>query len=307
MRVLNRRTRRIGAVVVTAGAVLGAGPLVAPAYAADGPEGISAQAAFLLDADKGDDGELWSKDGNSQREIASTTKVMTAVLVNDKDDLDRKVTVKQAYRDYVTEEGASTADLQTGDELTARQLLYGLMLPSGCDAAYALADAFGTGDTMAERTASFIEQMNDKAAELGMKDTKFDSFDGIPKTGDNHSTARDMATLAAYALESEAVSEVAQSTDTVQKATNGRTYTWYNTNQLLGSYDGVLGIKTGTGTRSGPCLVFAAQRDGRTVAGVILNGQDRYGDATKMLDWAFGEKSPTKVQLRTLPGDAQRD
>lgn len=302
----------MGAVVVTAGAVLGAGPLVAPAHAAearaDGPEGVTAAAAYLLDTGKdGAEAELWGKDADSQREIASTTKIMTAILVNEKDDLDRKITVKQEYRDYVTEEGASTADLQTGDELTAEQVLYGLMLPSGCDAAFALADHFGAGDTIAERTADFIEQMNDKAAELGLKDTKFDSFDGIPTSGDNYSSASDMAKLAAHALTQDAVSEVVKSTDTVQEASNGRTYTWYNTNELLGSYDGVIGIKTGTGTRAGPCLVFAATRDGRTVAGVILNGQDRYEDATKMLDWAFDAKSPTKLKLRKLPADAQRD
>ncbi|MCK1797473.1 serine hydrolase [Streptomyces sp. XM4193] len=313
LRVLNSGTRRIGAVALTAGAVLGAGPLVAPAYAADspkadGPEGVTAASAYLLDADKeGEEAELWGKDADTQREMASTTKIMTAILVNEKDDLDRKITVKQEYRDYVAEEGASTADLQVGDELTARQVLYGLMLPSGCDAAFALADHFGEGDTVKERTADFITQMNERAAELGLKGTKFDSFDGIPTGTNNYSTAADMAKLAAHALTQDAVAETVKATDTVQKATNGRTYTWYNTNQLLGSYDGAIGIKTGTGTRAGPCLLFAATRDGRTVAGAILNGQERYTDAAKMLDWAFDTKSATKLKLRKLPEGAQRD
>ncbi|WP_425583678.1 D-alanyl-D-alanine carboxypeptidase family protein [Streptomyces macrosporus] len=307
LRSLTRGTRRAGAVAVTAGAVLIAGPLVAPAQAAGGPSGIKAKGAFLLDS--GPNKTLWSKAADTKREMASTTKIMTAaVVVTTKGvDLDRKVTVKKAYRDYVAQYGASTADLKTGDKLTVRQLLYGLMLPSGCDAAYALADTFGSGSTTAARTKSFISKMNKKAADLGMKNTKFDSFDGISKTGNNYSTPRDLAKLARHALGNATFKTVVKSTKTVQKATNGRTYTWYNTNKLLGSYKGVIGIKTGTGTKAGPCLVFAATRDKRTVVGAILNSSDRYADATKMLDWAFKQKTATKVTLRQLPPGAQQD
>ena len=118
-------------------------------------------------------------------QMASTTKVVTAitVLTTPGVSLTKKVTVKQTYRDYVTREKGSTADLKTGDKLTVRQLLSGLMLPSGCDAAYALADAFGTGSTTAARTKSFIGKMNAKAKALGMKNTNFDSFDGISRGG----------------------------------------------------------------------------------------------------------------------------
>ncbi|MGW7519165.1 D-alanyl-D-alanine carboxypeptidase family protein [Streptomyces sp. NPDC054796] len=292
---------------MTAGAVLAAGPLAAPAHAASGPSGIKAKGAFLLDS--GANKKLWSKGADTKRQMASTTKIMTAaVVVSTKNaNLDRKITVKKAYRDYVAKWGASTADLRTGDKLTARQLLYGLLLPSGCDAAYALADAYGTGSTTAARTKSFISKMNKKAADLGMKNTKFDSFDGISKGGKNYSTPRDMAKLGRYALGSSNIRKVAKSTKGVEKATNGRTYTWYNTNKLLGSYKGVIGIKTGTGTSAGPCLVFAATRDSRTVVGVILNSADRYPDATKMLDWAFKKKTASKVTLRQLPAGAQRD
>lgn len=332
MRVLNRGPRRAGAVVMTAGAVLAAGqltaapaqaltaqaapvhaalpagaPTLAPTYDAEGPSGVKAKGAFLLD--RGAGRTMWGKGADSRLEMASTTKIMTAIVVvtTENANLDRKITVKQAYRDYVAQHGASTADLRTGDKLSARQLLYGLMLPSGCDAAYALADAYGTGDSTATRTKSFIGMMNKKAAELGMRGTKFDSFDGIPKAGNNYSTPQDMAKLASYALGSTNFQAVAKSTKTVQKATNGRTYTWYNTNQLLGSYQGVIGIKTGTGSKAGPCLVFAATRDRRTVVGVILNSSDRYPDATRMLDWAFEQKSPSVITLRSLPLGTQHD
>ena len=86
-----------------------------------------------------------------------------------------------------------------------------------------------------------------------------------------------------------------------------RTYTWYNTNQLLGSYKGAIGIKTGTGTKAGPCLVFAATRGDRTFVGVVLNSADRYADAEKMLDFGFGSSTAQTMQLRSLPAGAERD
>ncbi|WP_374490677.1 D-alanyl-D-alanine carboxypeptidase family protein [Streptomyces sp. ICN903] len=307
LRLRTRGIRRAGVVLAAACAVLLAGPTAVPAQAAGGPSGIAAKGAFLLDS--GPDKTLWGKGADTRREMASTTKIMAAaVVVTTKGvDLNRKVTVKKAYRDYVTRYGASTADLKTGDKLTVRQLLYGMMLPSGCDAAYALADTFGSGSTTAARTKSFISKMNKKAAGLGMKNTKFDSFDGISKGGKNYSTPRDMAKLARHAMGNSTFRAVVKAAKTVQKATNGRTYTWYNTNKLLGSYKGVIGIKTGTGSKAGPCLVFAATRDERTVVGVILNSSDRYRDATRMLDWSFKRKTATKVTLRTLPAGAQRD
>lgn len=301
---VSKRARRVGVASVAAGAVLAAGPFVYPAQAA-GPSGVKAKGAFLLDSASGE--EMWGKGSDTKREMASTTKVMAAaVVVSSGADLDRRVTVKKAYRDYVAKWGGSTADLQTGDKLSLRQLLYGLLLPSGCDAAYALADAVGKGGSMNARTASFISKMNAKARQLGMKNTEFDSFDGISKKGRNHSTPRDMAKLGKYALRSANIRKVVKSTSTKQKATNGRTYTWYNSNRLLGSYQGVIGIKTGTGTRAGSCLLFAAERNGRSVVGVILNSGERYPDAKKMLDWALQEKTP-KLDLRQLPKGAERD
>lgn len=243
--------------------------------------------------------------------MASTTKLMTAVVVLDTRGLNlgKKVTVKQSYIDYTARVGGSKADLQKGDKLTVKQLLYGLLLPSGCDAAMALADTFGTGDTTAKRTKSFIAQMNKKASALGMTKSHYDTFDGISQGGQNYTTPRDMAKLARHALKNSTLGTVVKSVDTIQKApaANGRTrtYFWNNTNRLLGSYSGAIGIKTGTGTAPGRCLVFAAKRDGRTVVGVILNAPKRYPDAKKMLDWAF--RAHTKVTWRQLPKGTPRD
>ncbi|MBB4893280.1 D-alanyl-D-alanine carboxypeptidase (penicillin-binding protein 5/6) [Streptomyces olivoverticillatus] len=302
-----RSARRWGAAVIASTAAVAVAVPATAAQAASGPSGVQAKGAFLLDS--GPNRQLWAKDADTKRQMASTTKIMTAVTVLDSPglDLNKKITIKQSYRDYVERTGASTADLRTGDKLTVRQLLYGLMLPSGCDAAFALADNFGTGSTEAARTKSFIAKMNKKAADLGMKNSKYDSFDGISQAGANYTTPRDMAKLARKALSSATLSTVVKSTRTQQKAANiNRTYYWDNTNKLLGSYKGAIGIKTGTGTSAGPCLVFAAQRGQRTVVGVILNDPtNRYPDATKMLDWAFNTK--TKVKLRQLPPSAQKD
>lgn len=248
--------------------------------------------------------------------MASTTKVTTAIVVLTTPgvDLNRKVTIKQAYRDYVVREGASTADLKTGDKVTVRQLLSALMLPSGCDAAYALADTFGTGTTTAARTKSFIGKMNAKATQLGLKNTKYDSFDGISSAGSNYTTPADLAKMARHAFSSATLRDVVKATQyktTATTSTGGtRTYTWYNTNKLLGSYSGAVGVKTGSGSAAGYCLVFAATRGTKTYVGVLLGEADpnvRFTDAGKLLDFGFGSSTARTMELRTLPKGTQRD
>ncbi|MEU5129974.1 D-alanyl-D-alanine carboxypeptidase family protein [Streptomyces mobaraensis] len=297
--------RRWAAVLAASGAAL-AVALPTASHAADGPAGVGAKGAYLLDSGTGK--ALWSKAADVRRPIASTTKIMTAVVALDgrPADLDKQVTVKQSYRDYVTRHGASTADLRTGDKLTVRQLLYALMLPSGCDAAYALADALGSGPDEAARTRSFVARMNAKAAALGLRNTKFDSFDGIT-AGGGYSTPRDLSALARHALRNSTFTTVTKALSTQQKALNvNRRYTWYNTNKLLGSYEGVFGVKTGSTRASGPCLVFSARRDGRTVVGVVLDdAASRYPDAAKMLDHAYHTHTP--LTLRRLPAAAHED
>ncbi|QFR98228.1 D-alanyl-D-alanine carboxypeptidase [Streptomyces tsukubensis] len=255
---------------------------------------MNADHAFLLDArDGSQEREMW---GGSKADesvpMASTTKIMTAIVVLKHPEwLNRQITVKQEYRDYVAKEGSSTADLQTGDKLTVKQLLHAALIPSGADAAMALADNFGSGDTIDARIADFVAQMNAEAQQLNLSGTHFDTFDGISH-GNNHSTARDLAKLGQRAMLQPVFADVVQNTQykTEAPAANGHTryYTWNNTNELLGTYDGALGVKTGSGPEDGYCVVFAAKRDNRTLVGAIL-GDDtgRFDDATKMLDWGF--------------------
>ncbi|MDT9698597.1 serine hydrolase [Streptomyces sp. P17] len=304
------RIRRAAAVVVTTGALVAGGALTTPAQAAAAPT-VSAKGAFMLDSTTGS--TLYSKYADTKRPMASTTKIMTArvVLAIPDVNLDTKVTIKQAYRDYVAAKGASSADLKTGDKVTVRQLLHAMMLPSGSDAAMALADKFGTGTTVAARTKNFIAKMNKKAEALGLTNTHFDSFDGNSTQNTNYTTPRDLARLTRSAMTFSTFAGIVKKPSTVQYAptsTGGtRKYTWYNTNQLLGSYSGAIGVKTGTNTPSGPCLVFAATRNGKTVVGVLLNDTNRYTDAAKLMDYAFGSTTASTMQLRTLPAGAQRD
>ncbi|WP_329021332.1 D-alanyl-D-alanine carboxypeptidase family protein [Streptomyces sp. NBC_00690] len=311
----NTSVRRAATVVISGGLLLTVSPLAAPAQAAARPvPTVSAKGAFLMDQASGK--ALYGKGNDTRRQMASTTKVATAitVLTIPGVSLSKKVTVKQTYRDYVTREKGSTADLKTGDKVTVRQLLSGLMLPSGCDAAYALADTFGTGTTTAARTKSFIGKMNAKAKSLGLKNTNFDSFDGISQGGRNYTTPSDLTKIARHAFSSATFREVVKAQKYVTKATTStggtRTYTWYNTNKLLGTYSGAVGMKTGTGSVAGPCLIFAATRGSKTYVGVILGASSvdaRFKDAGKLLDYGFGSSTAKSMKLRSLPVGAQRD
>ncbi|MCX4635806.1 D-alanyl-D-alanine carboxypeptidase [Streptomyces sp. RPA4-5] len=259
----------------------------------DAPQ-IKADHAFLLDArDGSQERELWGgAKADESVSMASTTKIMTALVVLKHPEwLGRQITVTQEYRDYVQKVGGSTADLQTGDTLTVEQLLHALLIPSGDDAAMALADNLGTGSTAEARIADFVHQMNVEAQQLGLTGTNFDSFDGVSQ-GNNHSTARDLAKLGQRAMLKPVFADIVKKKQfkTEAVAANGhiRYYTWDTTNKLLSSYDGALGIKTGSGPEAGYALVFAAERDNRTLVGAILKDDaGRFDDATKMLDWGF--------------------
>ncbi len=287
--------RRASAVVVTAGAVLTAGAFSSQAQAAALPTPtINAPGGFVMNNGSGT--TLYSKAADTRRATGSTTKIMTArvVLAQKNLDLDSKVTIQKAYSDYIVNNNwASSAHLIVGDKVTVRQLLYGLMLPSGCDAAYALADKFGSGSTRDARVASFIGQMNATAKSLGLKNTHFDSFDGIGR-GKNYSTPRDLTKIASSAMKFSTFRTVVGTKSTKQKVmtkSGGYRYmSWTNTNNLLGSYKGTIGVKTGSGPEAKYCLVFAATRGGRTVIGTVLASSSigtRTADAKKLMDYAF--------------------
>ncbi|MFF4160737.1 D-alanyl-D-alanine carboxypeptidase family protein [Streptomyces sp. NPDC001678] len=293
-----RRAKGALAVTIATGALFTA---TAPAQAAAVPN-LTAAGAIVIDGTNGT--ALMAKDADTKRPMASTTKIMTAVVVTSLPglNLDQKVTVKQEYLDYVYAKGASSAQLKAGATPTVRQLLYGMMLPSGCDASYALADTFGTGTTMAARTADFIAKMNAKAKELGMANTVFDSFDGISATGNNLSSPRDLAQLTRHAMTSPLFQTLVK-TATYSTGGTATVANWSNSNLLVQprptgyGYPGAIGVKTGTTTAAGKCLVFSVTRNGKTIIGVLLNDEERYMDSMALSDWALGPAASSRTAL----------
>ncbi|WP_128377579.1 D-alanyl-D-alanine carboxypeptidase family protein [Streptomyces cavernae] len=290
------RIGRAAIVSLTAGAMAAVGTLTTSAQAATvAKPTIAAKGGYVMNSATGK--TLFTKAADYRRSTGSTTKIMTALVVLGQSNLnlDSKVTIQKAYSDYIVANNyASNAKLIVGDKVTVRQLLYGLMLPSGCDAAYALADKFGSGTTRAARVKSFISKMNTKARNLGLTNTHFDSFDGIGR-GANYSTPRDLTKLARAALKNTNFRAIVKTKSytarTITKTGTTRTMApWTNTNPLLGTYTGAIGVKTGSGPEAGYCLVFAATRNGKTIIGTVLastSATARATDAKKLLTYGF--------------------
>ncbi|MFH8472295.1 D-alanyl-D-alanine carboxypeptidase family protein [Streptomyces sp. NPDC018000] len=288
------RVSATATVALTASAVISGSVFASTAQAATLPTPtITAKGGYVMN--NGTAKTLYSKAADTRRSTGSTTKIMTAkVVLSQKNlNLDSKVTIQKAYSDYIVSKGASSARLIVGDKVTVRQLLYGLMLPSGCDAAYALADKFGSGTTRAARVKSFIGKMNAQAKSLGLKNTHFDSFDGIGN-GSNYSTPRDLTKIASSAMKSSTFRTIVKTKSTKQKVTTKsggyRYMSWSNTNAMLSSYSGAIGVKTGSGPTAKYCLVFAATRNGKTVIGTVLSSTSattRTSDMKKIMDYSF--------------------
>ena len=263
-------------------------PSVSPVIQVDGaPGGVKAKGAVLADAATGQ--VLWGRDLGTERPMASVTKVMTALLVLQGGNLGQQIRVPKAAFNYAWKYGGETASLRPGDQLTAQQLLAALLLPSGADAAYTLANAYGPGMT------AFIARMNATAARMGMTHTHFTSPDGLPyPTGTaTYSTPSDLLTLGLAAMRYPVFRSIVDLRFYhLPKGHGHHQYWWDNTDGLIGSYQGAMGIKTGYTDAARHCLLFEAARNGRTLIGVVL-GSPPTGvaagaqDAAKMLNWGF--------------------
>ena len=280
---------------LAASAALGAAAPAARAsvssVSATGPSGVAAWSAAVENAATGK--LLWSRGLNTERPMASITKVMTAYLVIKAGHLDRKITIPAAITGYVRAHNASSAGLRPGDRLTARQLLYALLLPSGADAAYTLAKAYGPG------LSRFVTRMNATARLLGMRRTHFSNFDGLPypTSYSNYSTAANLLALGRAAMRLPVFrSVVAKRSYGLAAGSGHHAYRWKNLNPLLGRYPGAIGIKPGYTGAAGQCLLFEATRHGHTVIGVTLHSPGSISsvnpaDATRILNWAFSHLS----------------
>jgi D-alanyl-D-alanine carboxypeptidase (penicillin-binding protein 5/6) len=257
---------------------------------AGAPKGVLAKGGVLVDAGTGQ--VLWNRGMGVERPMASITKVMTAYLVISAGSIDRKVTIPKGVLDYVVKYGASSDSLKPGEVVTVRQLLYGLLLESGADAAYTLAAAYGPG------LNAFVAQMNATAARLGMAHTHFTSPDGLPYPTETstYSTPADLVTLGETAMKSSLFRAIVdQRFVNLAKGQGHDAHWWGNSNGLIGKYAGAAGIKTGYTDVALHCLLFEAVRDGRTLIGVVLGSpatgpQAGAQDAARVLDWGFALK-----------------
>ena len=237
---------------------------------------VSATSAILMDTETKQ--VLFEKDADRRMRIASTTKIMTALVVLEHCDLQEIVTVGPEHM----VEGSSMY-LKPGEKVTVEELLYGLLLCSGNDAALVLADHCG-GDV--ER---FISWMNDKAEHLGMTGTSFANPNGLDADG-HYSTARDMAVLAAYAADNPTFVRICS---TVTATMDGRTMT--NHNKLLRSLEGCIGMKTGYTMAAGRTLVTCAQRSGHRLVAVTLQDGNDWADHTALYEDGFAQFAQDKT------------
>ena len=229
----------------------------------------SATAAILMDADSGR--VLYEQNADTQMLIASTTKIMTALVAIEEGNLSETVTVS---RKAAWTEG-SAMYLKEGEELTLETLLYGLMLCSGNDAAVAIAEHIGGSE------AGFAKLMNEKAAALGMEHSSFANPNGLDAEG-HYSTARDMAVLACAAMNNETLARIV-STRTV--TIGGRTMT--NHNKLLSYMDGCIGLKTGYTKAAGRTLVSCAEKNGQRLVAVTLQDGNDWADHQALYEYGF--------------------
>lgn len=260
-----------------------------PVARAAGPE-VSAQSAVVLTADTG--AVLFEKDGHTPRPVASTTKIMTALLALEaaQEQGDPLVDITQ---EMVAVEGSSMG-LQAGDSISLTGLAAGMLLASGNDAANAAA-LYLEGSL-----ESFAARMNQRAAALGMEDTHFvtpSGLDGVDAQGLAHlSTAYDMALLARAALEDQAFRQLCSSPSlAVEFAEPVKRVTYTNHNKLLAQYQGCVGVKTGFTKEAGRCLVSAAERDGALLIAVTLNAPNDWQDHTALLDYGFSQVEPYQL------------
>ena len=271
-------------------------PPLRPADGMDGPPVVSARAWAVADGATGR--LLWGGNEAAELAMASTTKVMTAHVVlrlaaREPAVLDETLVVSQAAAATV----GSSAQIRTGDRVVVRELLYGLLLPSGNDAAAALAEHFGprlrNGDMTEPAVSAFVSHMNRTAAEYELQETRFFDPHGL---GRNHTSTRDLTKLAWHAMQDPAFRAYVR-TRRHFGAIEGRdgtrrTMTWNNTNRLL-EIDGYEGIKTGTTTAAGSCLVGSGRLNGDHVYVAVLgctSNDSRYVDTRNLFRWAWAQR-----------------
>jgi D-alanyl-D-alanine carboxypeptidase (penicillin-binding protein 5/6) len=236
---------------------------------------MTAKSGILVAADGR---ELWARQPDAQRPMASITKIMTAVVALEHSQPSDIVVVPKASAQV----GESTSFLRVGEQLPMQEMIVSLLVKSGNDAAIAIADH------VAGSEPAFVEMMNRKAQDLGLKNTHFANSHGLDQAG-HYTTASDLAVLARYAMTKPEFRDIV-SMKTAVVRDGSRVETMMNTNLLIGNYTGANGIKTGYTTGAGHSVIVSAQRDGIELYAVVLgtdSEMQRFKDARELLDWGF--------------------
>ena len=234
----------------------------------------SATSAILMDMDS--KRILYSKDINNIRSVASISKIMTAIIAIESGRLDEEVVID----DEIDKAYGSGIYIKKGEKLTLRDLVYGLMLRSGNDAALAIANY------VSKDTDSFVKLMNEKANKIGMKNTTFNNPSGLDEEKGNYSTAYDMALLMSYAYQNKEFKKITGTKKYTLK-TNMNTYVWHNKNKLLNSYKYTTGGKTGYTKIAKRTLVTTASKDNLNLVVVTLNDGNDWDDHKKLFEYGF--------------------
>ena len=239
---------------------------------------ISAESYIVMDADSGR--VIEGKNISKEKLIASTTKIMTCIIALENSDLNKMVKVG----DEVLKAYGSAIYINMGEEMSIKDLLYGLMLRSGNDAAIEI--AYSVSGNM----DNFVKKMNEKAYELKMTNTNFINNHGLENDEGygNTSTAYDMALLMKYALHNETFKEII-GTEKYTTKTEGKSYVWKNKNKLLFSYDKLIGGKTGFTKKARRTLVTSAVDNGRTSIVVTLNDGNDFADHKELHEKVFSK------------------
>ena len=234
---------------------------------------LSARSAIVVDLDS--KALLFQKNPDLKLLPASTTKIMTALIALEEYDLDDVVTVNS-----VNVEG-QTMELEFGEKITVENLLYGLLVQSGNDAAVALAQHYPGGEE------EFIKAMNNKLKELNLHDTQFQNPTGLDNYG-HYTTVHDLSLLSTQALKNDTFKKIVSTSNlTVTDVTGEIEHELETINDLLGKIPGLKGIKTGWTELAGECLVTYTKRNSREIIVVVLGSQDRFGESETLIDWSF--------------------
>jgi D-alanyl-D-alanine carboxypeptidase len=248
---------------------------------------INSKRYIVIDAETG---EIFAqRDAHERAAPASLTKVFTAIETIEAAPPDATIVTSEA--DLVSE-FASRVGFDPGETFTVEELLYGMMLPSGNDAARALARGLGSeeGDTDEEALQRFLDRINQRVRDMGLVDTHLVNPDGWGVPG-HHSSAYDLAAFTMYAIK---YPRFVQAFSTQTYETDDGAYVFQNNNRMLRTYDGIVGGKTGYDDDAGWCLINVAQRDGNTMIAVTMDGiwpDDWYDDNRVLLDYAFEQKA----------------